>query len=109
MLGGSGGGLGSFTTEDNSESSQGEAATVSTQTTNHPVPGLSNDPTPSTPINARGAFGNDGGIASGVATNSAHANSGGGGGAGTDAGDGSSTPQTGGAGGEGLLLSLIHI
>jgi len=106
MLGGSGGGLASFTTEDNSESSQGEAATVSTQTTNHPVPGLSNDPIPGTPINARGAFGNDGGIASGVATNSAHSNSGGGGGAGTDAGDGSSTPQTGGFGGEGLNYNI---
>tara|TARA_Y100000766_G_scaffold140758_1_gene121011 strand:+ start:2346 stop:4172 length:1827 start_codon:yes stop_codon:yes gene_type:complete len=106
MLGGSGGGLASFSTEDNSESSQGEAATVSTQTTNHPVPGLSNDSIPGTPINARGAFGNDGGIASGVATNSAHANSGGGGGAGTDAGDGSSTPQTGGFGGEGLNYNI---
>ena len=67
---------------------------------------MSNDPLPGTPINARGAFGSSGGISSGVATNSAHANSGGGGGAGTGGGDGSSTPQTGGAGGEGLNYNI---
>ena len=104
IQGGSAGGTGSFTTEDNNEYSAAEHA--STQTSNHPVPGLSNDPLPGTPINARGAFGNDGGIASGVATNSAHANSGGGGGASTSGGDGSSTPQTGGSGGEGLNYNI---
>ena len=104
MVGGSGGGTASFSTEDNSES--GNAEHASTQTSNHPVPGLSNDPLPGTPINARGAFGSSGGYASGVATNSAHANSGGGGGASTGGGDGSSTPQTGGAGGEGLNYNI---
>ena len=104
MVGGSGGGTASFSTEDNSES--GNAEHASTQTSNHPVPGLSNDPLPGTPINARGAFGSSGGYASGVATNSAHANSGGGGGAATGGGDGSSTPQTGGAGGEGLNYNI---
>ena len=104
LVGGSGGGTASFSTEDNSEN--GNAEHASTQTSNHPVPGLSNDPLPGTPINARGAFGSSGGISSGVATNSAHANSGGGGGAGTGGGDGSSTPQTGGAGGEGLNYNI---
>ena len=104
LVGGSGGGTASFNTEDNNES--GNAEHASTQTSNHPVPGLSNDPLPGTPINARGAFGSSGGISSGVATNSAHANSGGGGGAGTGGGDGSSTPQTGGAGGEGLNYNI---
>ena len=42
IQGGSAGGTGSFTTEDNNEYSAAEHA--STQTSNHPVPGLSNDP-----------------------------------------------------------------
>ena len=104
LQGGSAGGTASFSSEDNSES--GDAEHSPTQTSNHPVPGLSNDPLPGTPINARGAFGSSGGYASGVATNSAHANSGGGGGASTGGGDGSSTPQTGGAGGEGLNYNI---
>ena len=104
IQGGSAGGTGSYSTEDNSESPEAEHAP--TQTTNHPVPGLSNDPLPGTPINARGAFGNAGGISSGTATNSSNANSGGGGGAGTSGGDGVSSPQTGGAGGEGLNYNI---
>ena len=107
MLGGSGGGLGSYSPEDNSEAPQyGESGTASTQTTNHPVPGLSNDPLPSTPINARGAFGAGGGLASGIATNSTHGTSGGGGGAKEDGGDGTDSPETGGSGGEGLLYNV---
>ena len=104
LQGGSAGGTGSYNTEDSNES--GNAEHSSTQTSNHPVPGLSNDPLPGTPINARGAFGSAGGVSTGVATNSANANSGGGGGAGTSGGDGVSSPQTGGAGGEGLNYNI---
>jgi len=104
IQGGSAGGTGSFTTEDNNEYSAAEHA--STQTSNHPVPGLSNDPLPSTPINARGAFGSAGGITNGVATNSSNNDSGGGGGASTSGGDGTATPETGGAGGEGLNYNI---
>ena len=106
MLGGSGGGTGSFSSEDASESSEAEEVTISTQTTNHPVPGLSNDPLPGTPINARGAFGSAGGISSGTATNSTHGTSGGGGGAKEAGTDGTDSPETGGAGGEGLLYNV---
>ena len=104
IKGGSAGGTGSYSTEDNSESPEAEHAP--TQTTNHPVPGLSNDPLPGTPINARGAFGNAGGVSTGTATNSTHCTSGGGGGAGTSGGDGIATPETGGAGGEGLNYNI---
>ena len=104
IQGGSAGGTGGFTTEDNSEYSAAEHA--STQTSNHPVPGLSNDPLPGTPINARGAFGSAGGITNGVATNSSNNNSGGGGGASTSGGDGTASPETGGAGGEGLNYNI---
>ena len=108
MLGGSGGGTGSFSTEDNSEASEAEEVTISTQTANHPVPGLSNDPLPGTPINARGAFGNAGGISSGVASNPQNSNSGGGGGAGGaggDAGPVSPPGSTGGGGPGGIGLN----
>ena len=104
IQGGSAGGTGSFSAEDTSESPEAEHA--STQVANHPVPGLSNDPLPGTPINARGAFGSAGGISSGTATNSTHGTSGGGGGAGTSGGDGTDSPETGGAGGEGLLYNV---
>ena len=104
IQGGSGGGTGSFSSEDNSEAPEAEHA--STQVANHPVPGLSNDPLPGTPINARGAFGNAGGISSGTATNTTHGTSGGGGGAKESGGDGSDSPETGGAGGEGLLYNI---
>ena len=106
MLGGSGGGVGSASAEDNSESSEAEEVSISTQTANHPVPGLSNDPLPGTPINARGAFGNAGGIFSGTATNTTHGTSGGGGGAKEAGTDGTDSPETGGAGGEGLLYNI---
>ena len=104
IQGGSAGGVASYTSEDNSET--GAAEHTSTQVSNHPVPGLSNDPLPGTPINARGAFGSAGGIATGTATNTTHATSGGGGGAGTSGGDGIATPETGGAGGEGLNYNI---
>ena len=65
LQGGSAGGTGSYTTEDSNES--GNAEHSPTQTSNHPVPGLSNDPLPGTPINARGAFGSAGGVSDGVA------------------------------------------
>jgi len=104
IQGGSAGGTGSYSSEDNSETAAAEHA--STQVSNHPVPGLSNDPLPGTPINARGAFGSAGGISSGTASNSTHGTSGGGGGAGTSGGDGVATPETGGAGGEGLLYNV---
>tara|TARA_B100001063_G_scaffold48610_1_gene42453 strand:+ start:10962 stop:12881 length:1920 start_codon:yes stop_codon:yes gene_type:complete len=104
IQGGSAGGVGSYTSEDNSEA--GAAEHTSTQVSNHPVPGLSNDPLPGTPINARGAFGSAGGVASGTADNTTHGTSGGGGGAGTSGGDGTDSPETGGAGGEGLLYNV---
>ena len=102
LQGGSAGGTGSFNTEDNNES--GNAEHSSTQTSNHPVPGLSNDPLPGTPINARGAFGSAGGVSSGVAAPTTYNNSGGG--AGGPGGDGISSPQTGGAGGVGLNYNI---
>ena len=104
LQGGSAGGTGSYTTEDNNES--GNAEHSSTQTSNHPVPGLSNDPLPGTPINARGAFGSAGGVSDGVAAPTTYNNSGGGGGAGGPGGDGISSPQTGGAGGIGLNYNI---
>ena len=73
------------------------------------VPGLSNDPLPGTPINARGAFGSAGGISSGTATNSTHGTSGGGGGAKEAGADGTDSPETGGAGGEGLLYNVAVV
>ena len=104
LQGGSAGGTGSYTTEDNNES--GNAEHSPTQTSNHPVPGLSNDPLPGTPINARGAFGSAGGVSDGVAGSTTYNNSGGGGGAGGPGGDGISSPQTGGAGGIGLNYNI---
>ena len=104
LQGGSAGGTGSFNTEDNNES--GNAEHSPTQTSNHPVPGLSNDPLPGTPINARGAFGSAGGVSDGVAAPTTYNNSGGGGGAGGPGGDGISSPQTGGAGGVGLNYNI---
>ena len=104
LQGGSAGGTGSYNTEDSNES--GNAEHSPTQTSNHPVPGLSNDPLPGTPINARGAFGSAGGVSDGVAAPSTYNNSGGGGGAGGPGGDGISSPQTGGAGGVGLNYNI---
>ena len=104
LQGGSAGGTGTYNTEDNNES--GNAEHSSTQTSNHPVPGLSNDPLPGTPINARGSFGSAGGVSSGVAGPTTNNNSGGGGGAGGPGGDGISSPQTGGAGGVGLNYNI---
>ena len=104
LQGGSAGGTGSYNTEDSNES--GNAEHSSTQTSNHPVPGLSNDPLPGTPINARGSFGSAGGVSSGVAGPTTNNNSGGGGGAGGPGGDGISSPQTGGAGGVGLNYNI---
>ena len=104
LQGGSAGGTGSYTTEDSNES--GNAEHSPTQTSNHPVPGLSNDPLPGTPINARGAFGSAGGVSDGVAAPTTYNNSGGGGGAGGPGGDGISSPQTGGAGGIGLNYNI---
>ena len=104
LQGGSAGGTGTYNTEDNNES--GNAEHSSTQTSNHPVPGLSNDPLPGTPINARGAFGSAGGVSDGVAAPTTYNNSGGGGGAGGPGGDGISSPQTGGAGGVGLNYNI---
>ena len=104
LQGGSAGGTGSYNTEDSNES--GNAEHSSTQTSNHPVPGLSNDPLPGTPINARGAFGSAGGVSDGVAAPTTYNNSGGGGGAGGPGGDGISSPQTGGAGGVGLNYNI---
>ena len=97
LQGGSACGTGSYNTEDSNES--GNAEHSSTQTSNHPVPGLSNDPLPGTPINARGSFGSAGGVSSGVAGPTTNNNTGGGGGAGGPGGDGISSQQTGGAGG----------
>ena len=104
LQGGSAGGTGTYNTEDNNES--GNAEHSPTQTSNHPVPGLSNDPLPGTPINARGSFGSAGGVSSGVAGPTTNNNSGGGGGAGGPGGDGISSPQTGGAGGVGLNYNI---
>ena len=104
LQGGSAGGTGTYNTEDNNES--GNAEHSPTQTSNHPVPGLSNDPLPGTPINARGAFGSAGGVSDGVAAPTTYNNSGGGGGAGGPGGDGISSPQTGGAGGVGLNYNI---
>ena len=104
LQGGSAGGTGTYNTEDSNES--GNAEHSPTQTSNHPVPGLSNDPLPGTPINARGSFGSAGGVSSGVAGPSTNNNSGGGGGAGGPGGDGISSPQTGGAGGVGLNYNI---
>ena len=70
------------------------------------MPGLSNDPLPGTPINARGSYGSAGGVSSGVAGPTTNNNSGGGGGAGGPGGDGISSPQTGGAGGVGLNYNI---
>ena len=104
LQGGSAGGTGTYNTEDSNES--GNAEHSPTQTSNHPVPGLSNDPLPGTPINARGAFGSAGGVSDGVAAPTTYNNSGGGGGAGGPGGDGISSPQTGGAGGVGLNYNI---
>ena len=104
LQGGSAGVTGSYNTEDSNES--GNAEHSSTQTSNHPVPGLSNDPLPGTPINARGSFGSAGGVSSGVAGPSTNNNSGGGGGAGGPGGAGISSPQSGGAGGVGLNYNI---
>ena len=104
LQGGSAGGTGTYNTEDSNES--GNAEHSPTQTSNHPVPGLSNDPLPGTPINARGSFGSAGGVSSGVAGPTTNNNSGGGGGAGGPGGDGISSPQTGGAGGVGLNYNI---
>ncbi|MEC8553245.1 MAG: hypothetical protein VXY93_22305, partial [Pseudomonadota bacterium] len=102
LQGGSGGGTGSI----NNAPVVPNAEHASTQTSNHPVPGLSNDPLPGTPINARGAFGSAGGVSDGVAAPTTYNNSGGGGGAGGPGGDGISSPQTGGAGGIGLNYNI---
>ena len=75
LQGGSGGGTGSI----NNAPVVPNAEHASTQTSNHPVPGLSNDPLPGTPINARGAFGNAGGLGFHTGPQSQLANSGGGG------------------------------
>ena len=104
LQGGSAGGTGTYNTEDSNES--GNAEHSPTQTSNHPVPGLSNDPLPGTPINARGSFGSAGGVSSGVAGPTTNNNSGGGGGAGGPGGAGISSPQTGGAGGVGLNYNI---
>ena len=104
LQGGSAGGTGTYNTEDSNES--GNAEHSPTQTSNHQVPGLSNDPLPGTPINARGSFGSAGGVSSGVAGPTTNNNSGGGGGAGGPGGDGISSPQTGGAGGVGLNYNI---
>ena len=103
LKGGSGGGAGSI----NNAPSVPNAEHASTQTSNHPVPGLSNDPLPGTPINARGAFGNAGGLGFHTGPQSQLGNSGGGGGAGAQGGDVTS-PQgmRGGAGGIGLNYNI---
>ena len=103
LQGGSGGGTGSI----NNAPVVPNAEHASTQTSNHPVPGLSNDPLPGTPINARGAFGNAGGLGFHTGPQSQLANSGGGGGAGAQGGDVTS-PQgmRGGAGGIGLNYNI---
>ena len=101
--GGSAGGTGSI----NNPPSVPNAEHAATQTTNHPVPGLSNDPLPGTPINARGAFGNAGGLGFVTGPQSQLSNSGGGGGAGAQGGD-VTLPQgqRGGAGGIGLNYNI---
>ena len=103
LQGGSGGGAGSI----NNAPVVPNAEHASTQTTNHPVPGLSNDPLPGTPINARGAFGNAGGFGFITGPQSQLANTGGGGGAGAQGGDNLSPQgQRGGAGGIGLNYNI---
>ena len=104
LKGGSGGGVGSL---NNPVPSAPIIEHASTQTTNHPVPGLSNDPLPGTPINARGAFGNAGGFGFITGPQSQLANTGGGGGAGAQGGDNLSPQgQRGGAGGIGLNYNI---
>ena len=104
FYGGSGGGVGSI---NNPVPAAPQVEHSSTQTTNHPVPGLSNDPLPGTPINARGAFGNAGGFGFVTGPQSQLANTGGGGGAGAQGGDISSPQgQRGGAGGIGLNYNI---
>ena len=106
LKGGSGGGTGSMSTEDNNEPA-GDREHASTQVTNHPVPGLSNDPLPGTPINARGAFGSAGGTGFFTAPQSQLGHSGGGGGAGAEGGDISQPQgQLGGSGGIGLNYNI---
>ena len=101
--GGSSGGAGSI----NNAPSVPNAEHAATQTTNHPVPGLSNDPLPGTPINARGAFGNAGGLGFQTGPQSQLANTGGGGGAGAQGGDVTQPQgQRGGAGGIGLNYNI---
>ena len=101
--GGSSGGAGSI----NNAPSVPNAEHAATQTTNHPVPGLSNDPLPGTPINARGAFGNAGGLGFHTGPQSQLANTGGGGGAGAQGGDVTQPQgQRGGAGGIGLNYNI---
>jgi len=103
LKGGSAGGTGSI----NNSPTVPNAEHASTQTTNHPVPGLSNDPLPGTPINARGAFGNAGGLGFHTGPQSQLGNSGGGGGAGGEGGDVTSPQgQLGGAGGIGLNYNI---
>jgi hypothetical protein len=103
IQGGSAGGTGSI----NNAPVVPAAEHASTQTTNHPVPGLSNDPLPGTPINARGSFGNAGGLGFHTGPQSQLANSGGGGGAGAEGGDVTSPQgQRGGSGGIGLNYNI---
>ena len=105
LKGGSSGGTGSLTTNDKNEP-EAYRQSVSTQVTNHPVPGLSNDPLPGTPINARGAFGSAGGTSPPSQGDPTLCAAGGGGGAATPGGQSNHSPQTGGAGGEGLLYNI---
>ena len=105
LKGGSSGGTGSLTTNDKNEP-EAYRQSVSTQVANHPVPGLSNDPLPGTPINARGAFGSAGGTSPPSQGDPTLCAAGGGGGAATPGGQSNHSPQTGGAGGEGLLYNI---
>tara|TARA_Y100000768_G_scaffold178456_2_gene133616 strand:- start:1113 stop:2996 length:1884 start_codon:yes stop_codon:yes gene_type:complete len=105
LKGGSSGGTGSLSTNDKNEP-EAYRQSVSTQVSNHPVPGLSNDPLPGTPINARGAFGSAGGSGPPSQGDPTLCCAGGGGGAATAGGQANHSPQTGGAGGEGLLYNI---
>ena len=105
LKGGSSGGTGSLSTNDKNEP-EAYRKSVSTQISNHPVPGLSNDPLPGTPINARGAFGSAGGSGPPSQGDPTLCCAGGGGGAATAGGQANHSPQTGGAGGEGLLYNI---
>ncbi len=105
LKGGSSGGTGSLSSNDKNEP-EAYRKSVSTQISNHPVPGLSNDPLPGTPINARGAFGSAGGSGPPSQGDPTLCCAGGGGGAATAGGQANHSPQTGGAGGEGLLYNI---